>query len=128
MKPRPAYKQAINRKFAYSAKIDAPGIVRVSIPPRYYDNPFEFISLVQREKVIPDVKARVVINSQTGTVVVTDTVAISRAAVTHGNISVVTGETPLVSQPLPQSRGDTVVVPRTEIDIVEERKSDDGDR
>lgn len=113
--------RAINRRFAYSARIDTKGIVRVSIPPRYFDNRFEFISLVQRERVVPDIKAQVVINSQTGTVVVTDKVTISRAAVTHGNISVVTGETPLVSQPLPQSRGDTVVVPRTEIDIVEDR-------
>lgn len=112
---------AINRQFAYTAEVESPGIVRVLVPPRFYDEQFRFMSLVQQQRVRPYVEAKVVINSQTGTVVATENVTISKAAVTHGNISVVTGESPLVSQPLPQSRGETVVVPRTEIDIVEER-------
>ena len=113
-------REVINARFPHAAKIDEPGIVRVTIPPRFYNDRFKFISLIQRERVVPNSKARVVINSQTGTVVVSETVTISKAAVTHGNISVITGETPLVSQPLPLSRGETVVVPRTDIDVVEQ--------
>lgn len=111
---------AINLKFAGAAMVQEPGIVKVSIPPRYYQDRFRFISEIQRERVVPDVKARIVINSQTGTVVVNNRVTISGAAVTHGNISVVTTETPLVSQPLPFSRGETTVVPRTEVDVIED--------
>jgi len=110
----------INAKFFGAAAIDEPGIIRVAVPPRFYQDRYKFISLIQRESVVPDIKARVIINSQTGTVVATESVTISTAAVTHGNISVITGETPLVSQPLPLSKGATVVVPRTEIDLVEE--------
>ncbi len=113
-------RNAINDKFFNAARIDEPGIVRVAIPPRFFDYRHEFISLIQREKVVPDTKARVVINPQTGTVIVNDAVTISRVAIMHGNITVMTGESPLVSQPLPASRGETVVVPRTEIDVVEQ--------
>lgn len=112
---------AINRAFANTATVDEPGIVRVTIPPRYFNDRFNFISQVQRQTAVPDIAARVVINSQTGTVVVSENVTLSGGAVTHGNISVITGETPLVSQPLPLAKGDTVVVPRTEIEVVEER-------
>ena len=111
----------INQRFPYSARVVDPGVVHVTIPPRFTSDRYRFISTVQRERVVPDIRARVIINSQTGTVVATENVTISKAAVTHGNISVITGETPLVSQPLPQSRGDTVVVPRTEVDISEDR-------
>jgi flagellar P-ring protein precursor FlgI len=114
-------KQAINESFPGSCKIIEPGIVRIIIPPRYYDDRFLFMSLIQKQRVVPDIRARVVISSQTGTVVVSENVTLSRAAVTHGNISVITGETPVVSQPYPRSRGQTVVVPRTEIDVVEEK-------
>jgi flagellar P-ring protein precursor FlgI len=71
--------------------------------------------------VVPDAKARVIINEQTGTVVIGENVRLSRVAVTHANISVVTGETPEVSQPLPFSDGQTRIVPRTNIDVLEER-------
>lgn len=113
--------QAINRKFTDACTIVDPGIVRINIPPRFYEDRIRFTSMVQQERVVPDIRARVAINSQTGTVVVSENVTLARAAVTHGNISVITGETPLVSQPLPRSRGETVVVPRTEIDVVEDR-------
>ena len=55
----------------------------------------------------------VVINERTGTVVAGESVKISTVAIAHGNLSVVTGETPIVSQPGPFSKGKTVVVPRT---------------
>ena len=65
--------------------------------------------------------ARVVINERTGTVVVGHHVRISPVAVAHANLAVVTAETPEVSQPAPFSDGVTAVVPRTEINVVEER-------
>lgn len=112
----------INAKYCSAAKIEEKGVVRVTIPPRYHKDRFRFISMIQEERVEPDTKAKVVINSQTGTVVVSETVTISTAAIMHGNISVIIGETPLVSQPLPsvQGQGETAVVPRTEIDVIEE--------
>ena len=112
----------INARYNSTAVIEESGIVRVSIPPRFHQHRDRFISMVQQERVQPDTKARVVINSQTGTVVVSENVTISTVAVTHGNISIITGESPQVSQPMPSARGpgETVVVPRTDIEVQED--------
>ena len=59
-----------------------------------------------------DVPARVVIDERTGTIVIGKDVQISTVAVAHGNLTVRVTETPKVSQPLPFSRGETVVTPR----------------
>lgn len=113
--------EVINSKYPFAATIDEPGIVRVDIPPRFFEDRFQFIGMIQQERVVPGSKATVHINSQTGTVIVSDTVKLSRVAIMHGNISVITGESAQVSQPLPLSNGQTVVVPQTEIEITEDR-------
>lgn len=53
------------------------------------DGVAEFIADVETLSVIPDSKAKVVINERTGTVVIGDDVTISPVAVAHGNLSVV---------------------------------------
>jgi flagellar P-ring protein precursor FlgI len=47
-------------------------------------------------------------------------VRISRVLITHSNLTVITVETPEVSQPAPFSDGETVVVPRTDITVTED--------
>ena len=42
------------------------------------------------------------------------------AAVSHGSLSVTISEKPAVSQPAPFSRGETVVVPRSDIEVTQE--------
>ena len=68
----------------------------------------------------PDTPARVVVDQRTGTVVIGRNVQISTVAVTHGNLTVRVSEAPEVSQPAPFSRGETTVVPRTEVAAREE--------
>jgi flagellar P-ring protein precursor FlgI len=71
--------------------------------------------------VAPSQKARVVVDHRSGTIVLGDDVRISRIAVSQGNLTLRVRETPLVSQPNPFSRtGETVVVPRTDAEIIEE--------
>ncbi len=70
-------------------------------------------------EVDPDQSAKVVIDERTGTIVIGSEVRISTVAVAHGNITVRVTETPQVSQPLPFSRGETVVTPQTEVDVHE---------
>ncbi|MCK5313260.1 MAG: flagellar basal body P-ring protein FlgI [Desulfobacteraceae bacterium] len=48
----------------------------------------EFISDIESLSVVPDTKARVVINEKTGTVVIGEDVTISPVAIAHGNLSV----------------------------------------
>ncbi len=65
--------------------------------------------------VEPDAPARVVIDERTGTIVIGRDVQISTVAVAHGSLTVRVTEAPKVVQPLPFSRGETRVVPRTTI-------------
>ncbi|KZL24857.1 MULTISPECIES: flagellar basal body P-ring protein FlgI [unclassified Pseudovibrio] len=80
-----------------------------------------FISQIEGLMVQPDTPARVVVDERTGTVVIGQNVRISTVAVTHGNLTVRVSERPEVSQPSPfAQQGETVVVPRTDIDVVQE--------
>jgi len=65
-----------------------------------------------------------VINERTGTVVVGDNVRLSRVAITHANLAVITSEFEQVSQPLPFSKGGTTTtVPRTQLDVTDEKRA-----
>jgi flagellar P-ring protein precursor FlgI len=60
--------------------------------------------------------AEVVIDAQSGTVVLGQDVRIGPAAVAYGSLAVTVNETPEVSQPEPFSRGGTTkIVPRTQV-------------
>lgn len=74
-----------------------------------------FMAEIGDLRVDPDVPARVVIDSRTGTVVIGRDVQVSTVAVTHGNLTVRITETPNVSQPKPFSPGKTVVTPQTAV-------------
>lgn len=65
--------------------------------------------------------AEVVIDAQSGTVVIGQDVRIGPAAVAYGLLSVTVSESPLVSQPAPLSRGRTVAVPRTRVNAAEKQ-------
>jgi flagellar P-ring protein precursor FlgI len=80
-----------------------------------------FVSLIENLKVQTGVApARVVINSRTGTVVISSAVSVTPAAVSHGSLTVTISEAPEVSQPEALSRGVTTVVPRTDVEVAEE--------
>ncbi len=86
--------------------------------PRHI-GPVRFLAEIGELVVEPDTPARVVINERTGTVVIGRDVRISTVAVTHGNLTVRVTEMPVVSQPAPFSRGQTVVVPQTVVEANE---------
>ncbi len=64
--------------------------------------------------------AKVVINARTGSVVMNQSVTLSACAVAHGNLSVTINSTPVISQPGPFSKGETVVKEKAEITIKQE--------
>ncbi|MGH8147077.1 MAG: flagellar basal body P-ring protein FlgI [Rhodanobacteraceae bacterium] len=79
-----------------------------------------WIASIQNMNVTPGAApARVIVNSRTGTVVIGSHVTVSAAAVAHGSIEVSIGEQPLVSQPAPFSKGQTAVVPSSNVKIAE---------
>ena len=110
---------AINALFPGAATTKGSAVVQVDVPGDRQANRDRFINEIQQIQVEPDAKARIVISAQTGTVVIGEKVKLSRVALTHANISIITTETPEVSQPLPGSAGETTVVPRTGVDVQE---------
>lgn len=113
---------AINHVISGSAITLDAGTVKVQVPPSRRFDPAGFTAMVQSLRVDPDIDAKVIVNERTGTVVVGENVRLAKVAITHANLSVVTGESPEVAQPAPFSRGRTTVVPRTELDVVEEKE------
>jgi len=102
------------------AQTPDPGTIRVKVPEEYLGNTVALVTLLEGLKVTPDGIAKVVINERTGTVVMGSNVRISKIAIAHGNLSIQVNESADVSQPLPFSEGETVVVPETELSIKEE--------
>ena len=64
--------------------------------------------------------AKVVINARTGSIVLNQAVTLGPCAIAHGNLSVTISSTPVVSQPQPFSRGQTVVTEQASIQIKQE--------
>ena len=88
--------------------------------PKSISQRVTFLSVLENLDVQPDAsRARVIVNSRTGTIVIGEKVEVSPAAITHGSLSVTISESPLVSQPNAFADGDTVVVPRSEVEITE---------
>jgi len=75
------------------------------------------IGRIENITVQPERKARVVVDQRSGTIVMGDDVRISRVAVSQGNLTLRIQEQPLAVQPNPFAEGETVVVPRTTVDI-----------
>ena len=67
--------------------------------------------------------AKVVINARTGSVVMNQAVTLNPCAVAHGNLSVTISSTPVVSQPGPLSKGETVVAEKTDIAVSQQAGS-----
>jgi len=113
--------RAINAEFENSVAVmlDA-GTVKLDIQATDMRSPAHALGRVENILVEPERRARVVVDQRSGTIVMGEDVRISRVAVSQGNLTLRIQEAPLVSQPNPFAEGDTVLVPRTEVDIVEE--------
>lgn len=77
------------------------------------------MALLGELEVDVDTPARVVIDERTGTIVIGSTVRVLPVAVAHGSLTVRITEQPAVSQPAPDSAGETTVVPATSISAEE---------
>ncbi|WP_425429127.1 flagellar basal body P-ring protein FlgI [Azospirillum thermophilum] len=102
-----------------SARVLDSTTVDVRIPPQFHGAVARLIGEVEQLSVRPDGIARVVVDERSGTIVIGDDVRVSRVAITQGNLTVRVVETPQVSQPQPFSNGQTVVVPRTDVQVQE---------
>ena len=77
----------------------------------------DVLARIEDLRIVPDSPAIVVIDEASGTIVMGANVRISTVAIAQGNLTIRVSEQPEVSQPEPLSRGQTVVVPRTNIQV-----------
>jgi flagellar P-ring protein precursor FlgI len=109
----------ISQFFPRSANALDSGTVEIAVPGTFRNSLPAFVSMIGELRVTPDARARVVINQKTGTVVMGQNVRISKVLFASENLIVSTSETPVTSQPAAYSRGQTVVLPRTQLDVFE---------
>jgi flagellar P-ring protein FlgI len=110
--------EAINHTIGAGTAEALDGVsIRVAAPTNANAR-ISYLATLEAVEVEPgDAPARVIINSRTGTVVISSHVRVTAAAVAHGSLSVTITEHNDVSQPAPFSQGQTVVTPRTSIDV-----------
>ena len=114
---------AINKKFGGDVAQALDGISVSVRAPKNLNQRVSFMSMIESLEVTPgEPPARVVINSRTGTVVITRSVRVTAAAVSHGTISVAITATNEVSQPNALAGGQTTEVQNAAIDVGEPNK------
>lgn len=92
--------------------------VTLNRPDMYAGSIVDMITDIEQLPVQPDQIARVVIDERSGVIVMGSDVKISTVAIAQANLTVRITETPQVSQPNPfAEQGETVVVPRTDLEI-----------
>ncbi len=94
--------------------------VRLQIPEARRSDLVGFMTDIEQLKVVPDDVARVVIDEQSGVIVMGESVNLSTVAIAQGNLTIKISEVPQVSQPMPLSQGGTTqVVARTDVSVDE---------
>jgi len=99
-----------------------PSNVVLNVPAAYAGGTTALLTDIEQLKVDPDQPAKVVIDENSGVIVMGADVRVSTVAIAQGNLTIRVQETPQVSQPSPFSNtGTTEVVARTKIDIDESK-------
>lgn len=92
--------------------------VRMLVPENRRNDVVGLMQDIEQIMVTPDQVARVVIDEQSGVIVMGENVRINTVAIAQGNLTIRITETPQVSQPSPlSSGGTTTVVPRSDISV-----------
>ena len=99
-----------------------PSTVQLMIPRQFAGKVVALLTEIEQIQIEPDLPAKIVIDERSGIIVMGRDVRVSTVAVAQGNLTVSISETPQVSQPAPLSRGQTRVVPRTQVGVQEDGK------
>ena len=114
---------AINKNFGAGTANAIDGVSISVRAPVDMSQRVAFMSMIENLDVVPgEAPARVVVNSRTGTVVISRNVKVTAAAVSHGTISVAIAATNEVSQPNAFSGGQTATVQNANVAVNEPNK------
>ncbi len=111
--------RAINAFLGIEAtQVTDPGTVELTVPDTYSGQLVELITDVEQLRVEPDQIAKVVVDEQSGVIVMGENVRINEVAIAQGSLTIRITETQQVSQPQPFSNtGNTETVDRTNIEV-----------
>ncbi len=119
---------AINETFGAGTATALDGTSVAVRAPQELNDRVSFLSVIENLEVLPgEPKAKVVVNSRTGTVVISRAVRVTAAAVTHGQITVTVSATNEISQPqegtvIGGPAGQTAAVQNAQVTISEEAR------
>jgi flagellar P-ring protein precursor FlgI len=100
------------------ANANDPASIQVTVPAGYTNGVVGLLNDVGQLRVEPDQPAKVVIDEQSGVIVMGSDVRVSTVAIAQGNLTIRVTETPEVSQAAPFARnGQTVTTSRTSIQV-----------
>nr|WP_050784700.1 flagellar basal body P-ring protein FlgI [Erythrobacter sp. SD-21] len=113
-------RDAINAAYPGMAQIEDAVTLALMLPPGA-NTRAEIMARIEMLDIDPAERAaKVVINSRTGTIVISSAVRLAPAAISHGSLVVRIDEDPVVVQPEPFSRGRTVLEPSSTISASQE--------
>src|SRR5690606_33875620 len=78
-----------------------PATVRLDLPRAFDGNIVDLLTDIEQLIIEPDLPARLVIDENSGIIVMGQDVRVSTVAIAQGNLTVTIGESPQVSQPAP---------------------------
>ncbi len=97
-----------------------PGTVDLAVPKDYPGGVVALLTDIEQLRVDPDLIARVVIDENSGVIVMGENVRINTVAIAQGNLTISVTESPQVSQPNAFSNtGTTTTVNRSKVDVDE---------
>ncbi len=113
--------EAVNKQFGKNTAAALDGRVIQVQAPLSSDERVAFLGALESLNVTPaQTAAKVILNARTGSVVMNQAVTLDSCAISHGNLSVMIDTEPVISQPAPFSKGQTVVTQRSQIEIKKE--------
>ena len=111
--------QAVNAFLGTTAAASTdPSTVEVNVPEKYKQNVVNLLTDIEQLRIEPDQLARVIIDEQSGIIVMGENVRISTVAIAQGALTIRITEAAQVSQPGPFAEaGTTATVDRTNIEV-----------
>ena len=111
--------QAVNAFLGTTAAASTdPSTVEVNVPEKYKQNVVNLLTDIEQLRIEPDQLARVIIDEQSGIIVMGENVRISTVAIAQGALTIRITEAAQVSQPGPFAEaGATATVNRTNIEV-----------
>jgi flagellar P-ring protein precursor FlgI len=109
---------AINREIGRDvARMLDPTTVELSVARSGQRSAAHLLGRIENLRVSPQMRARVVMDQRTGTIIIGQDVRISSIAIAKAGLALRVEEAPMVVQPNPFAAGEVVVVPRSAVGI-----------